>query len=172
MVLQCSSGPGRHKALLYDNRKRLPVRIDYGCSGYFPSGTSNPGFSPDCRPGIRISSAQRACGLKTGLIIQAENTLFLVSRDFLATRSLVFRDMLSLPVLPDSDMMLGCPFDITYFLKALVYYEFFEPLSRATTFDILDSVLRMSHKYDAEALRKRALIHLSSALFVDGKIKD
>ncbi|KAJ7272458.1 hypothetical protein C8J57DRAFT_1507308 [Mycena rebaudengoi] len=129
---------------------------------------------------IRISSAQRACGLKTGLIIQAENTLFLVSRDFLATRSLVFRDMLSLPVLPDSDMMLGCPFvrlpdpsqDITYFLKALVYYEFFEPFPAPTTFDILDSVLRMSHKYDAEALRKRALIHLSSALFVDGKIKD
>jgi hypothetical protein len=66
-----------------------------------------------------------------GLIIQAETTLFRVSRDFLAMRSPVFRDMLSMPTPKDADMMEGCPFvclpdsaeDITYFLKALLYYE-------------------------------------------------
>ncbi|KAJ7876240.1 hypothetical protein B0H13DRAFT_1723032 [Mycena leptocephala] len=105
-----------------------------------------------------------------GLIIQAERTLFRVSRDFLAVRSPVFQDMLSLPTPQSSDMMDGCPFvclpdtaqDITYFLKALIYSEFFEPFPARVTFPVISSVLRMSHKYEVDALRKRALIHLSS----------
>ncbi|KAJ7790457.1 hypothetical protein B0H13DRAFT_2689976 [Mycena leptocephala] len=105
-----------------------------------------------------------------GLIIQAETTLFRVSRDFLAMRSPVFRDMLSMPTPKDAEMMGGCPFvclpdsaeDITYFLKALLYYEFFEPFPAVTTFPILAGVLRMSHKYEVDELRKRALVHLSS----------
>jgi hypothetical protein len=66
-----------------------------------------------------------------GLIIQAERTLFRVSRDFLAVRSPVFRDMLSLPTPQSADMMDGCPFvclpdsaqDVAHFLKALIYSE-------------------------------------------------
>ncbi|KAJ6571179.1 hypothetical protein B0H19DRAFT_936860 [Mycena capillaripes] len=105
-----------------------------------------------------------------GLIIQAETTLFRVSRDFLGMRSCVFRDMLSMPPPADADTMEGCPFvrlpdsaqDITYFLKALLYSEFFEPFPAQTTFPIIAGVLRMSHKYEVDALRKRALIHLGS----------
>ncbi|KAJ7272519.1 hypothetical protein C8J57DRAFT_281722 [Mycena rebaudengoi] len=120
------------------------------------------------------SEPQRAEGLwfeDCGLIIQAEATLFRVSRDILAARSAVFRDMLSIPTPADAEMMFGCPFvrlpdsaeDVSYFLKALFDYEFFNPFPASTTFPILAGVLRMSHKYEVEALRRRALVHLSSA---------
>ncbi|KAJ7100400.1 hypothetical protein C8R44DRAFT_888230 [Mycena epipterygia] len=105
-----------------------------------------------------------------GLVIQAETTLFRVSRDFLATRSPIFHDMLAMPTPEDAEKMYGCPCvhlpdsaaDITAFLKALVYSEFFEPFPTPTTFSVISSVLRMSHKYEVDVLRKRALIHLSS----------
>ncbi|KAJ7821691.1 hypothetical protein B0H14DRAFT_2599062 [Mycena olivaceomarginata] len=101
-----------------------------------------------------------------GLIIQAENTIFRVSGAILAVQSTVFRDMLSLPTPGDADTMDGCPFvllpdtaqDTGNFLRAIL-----RPLPGSTTFPILLSVLRMSHKYEAGALRKRALIHLSHA---------
>ncbi|KAJ6535566.1 hypothetical protein B0H19DRAFT_1183764 [Mycena capillaripes] len=107
-----------------------------------------------------------------GLIIQAETTLFRVSRDFLAIQSPIFRDMLSLPTPDDAEMMDGCPFvllsdsaeDITVFLKALLYHDFFEPYPAPTTLPILTGVLRMSHKYEVDSLRKRALVHISSFL--------
>ncbi|KAJ7760002.1 hypothetical protein B0H16DRAFT_1415678 [Mycena metata] len=115
-----------------------------------------------------------------GLVIQAEETIFRLSRDMLATQSPVFRDMLSLPAPQDVDTMDGCPFvlvpdpanDVAAFLCALFYYDFFEPFPAPTTFEILASVLRMSYKYEVDALRKRALIHLSSAhstQFGDGR---
>ncbi|KAJ7753195.1 hypothetical protein B0H16DRAFT_1373023 [Mycena metata] len=105
-----------------------------------------------------------------GLIIQAETTLFRISRDFLAMRSPVFADMLSMPTPVDAETMDGCPFvrlpdaaqDVTYFLKALLYSEFFEPPPSKTTFPIVAGVLRMSHKYEVDVLRRRALLHLSS----------
>ncbi|KAJ7456059.1 hypothetical protein FB451DRAFT_1407396 [Mycena latifolia] len=96
--------------------------------------------------------------------------LLRVSRYFLAARSPVFKHMLALPTSKDADMMDGCPFlrlpdnaeDITVFLKALLYYEFFEPFPAPRTYAIIAGVLRMSHEYEVDALRKRALIHLSS----------
>ncbi|KAJ7034242.1 hypothetical protein C8F04DRAFT_1183530 [Mycena alexandri] len=105
-----------------------------------------------------------------GLIIQAETKLFRISRDFLAMRSPVFGDMLSMPIPENAEMMEGCPFvylpdsakDITHFLKAMIYSEFFESVPAKTSFDIITGVLRMSHKYEVDVLRKRALIHLSS----------
>ncbi|KAJ7159637.1 hypothetical protein C8R46DRAFT_906332 [Mycena filopes] len=105
-----------------------------------------------------------------GLIIQAETTIFRVSRDFLAFHSPVFKDMLSLPPPTDADMMDGCPFvllpdtaeDVAVFLKALIHYDFFEPYPAATTLSILTGVLRMSHKYEVDALRKRGLAHISA----------
>ncbi|KAJ7100389.1 hypothetical protein C8R44DRAFT_642011 [Mycena epipterygia] len=124
-----------------------------------------------------LSSAQlgltRAEGLwfaDCGLIIQAESTLFRISRDYLAAHSPVFRDMLSLPTPPDADIMDGCPFvrlpdsaaDVTVFFKALLYPGFFEAFPAPTTFAILSGVLRLSHKYEVDVLRKRALIHISS----------
>ncbi|KAK6995853.1 hypothetical protein R3P38DRAFT_2656041 [Favolaschia claudopus] len=105
-----------------------------------------------------------------GLIIQAEKTIFRVSRDFLALQSPVFRDMLSLPPPKTADMMLGCPFvflpdpaqDVTVFLKALIFHDFFEPYPASTTLDVLIGVLRLSHKYEVHSLRKRALVHISA----------
>ncbi|KAF7366170.1 BTB domain-containing protein [Mycena venus] len=106
-----------------------------------------------------------------GLIIQAETTIFRVSSAMLGIQSPVFRDMLSLPAPKDADTLDGCPFvflpdtaaDVAYFLRALFYYNFFEPFPASTTLPILSSVLRMSHKYEVDALRKRALTHLSHA---------
>ncbi|KAF8178377.1 hypothetical protein K438DRAFT_1274958 [Mycena galopus ATCC 62051] len=106
-----------------------------------------------------------------GLVIQAGITIFRVSRDMLATQSPVFQDMFSLPAPEDIDTMDGCPFvmlpdpakDVASFLRALFYYDSFEPFLTPTTFEILPSVLRMSHKYEVDALRKRTLTHLSSA---------
>ncbi|KAJ7639986.1 hypothetical protein DFH06DRAFT_1334900 [Mycena polygramma] len=105
-----------------------------------------------------------------GLIIQAETTLFRVSRDYLAVHSPVFRDMGSLPQPKDADMMDGCPFvvlpdsaeDVDILLRALLYCDFFEAYPAPTTLRILTGVLRMSHKYDVDALRKRSLTHLAS----------
>ncbi|KAJ6472372.1 hypothetical protein C8R47DRAFT_1295900 [Mycena vitilis] len=105
-----------------------------------------------------------------GLIIQAESTVFRVSRDYLALQSTVFRDMLSMPQPKDADMMDGCPVvvlpdsadDVTFLLKALLYCDFFEPYPAPTTHLILMGILQMSHKYGVEALRKRSLTHLSS----------
>ncbi|KAJ6535525.1 hypothetical protein B0H19DRAFT_1004121 [Mycena capillaripes] len=130
----------------------------------------------DAHPSTAAISAEltRAEGLwfeDCGLIIQAETTLFRVSRDILAIQSSVFGDMLSLPTPQDAEMMEGCPFvrlpdtaeDVTSFLKAVFYYDYFESFPGPTTFPVLSSVLRMSHKYEVDALRKRALGHLSSA---------
>ncbi|KAJ7456053.1 hypothetical protein FB451DRAFT_1143508 [Mycena latifolia] len=122
----------------------------------------------------RDSGLTRAEGLwfeDCGLIIQAERRIFRVSRDVIAIQSPVFHDMLSLPTPSDADTMYGCPFvilpdsaaDVDAFLRALFYYDFFEPYPARTTFPILSSVLRMSHKYAVDPLRKRALVQLSSA---------
>ncbi|KAJ7128299.1 hypothetical protein C8R46DRAFT_1237068 [Mycena filopes] len=124
-----------------------------------------------------------------GLIIQAETTLFRVSRDFLAMRSPVFGgNACPLPTPQDAELMEGCPFvrlpdsaeDVTLFpqgpaiLRVRFYYiqqslhlsalqRFFEPPPTKTSFSVVAGILRMSHKYEVDVLRKRALIHLSSA---------
>ncbi|KAJ7191396.1 hypothetical protein GGX14DRAFT_600566 [Mycena pura] len=125
-----------------------------------------------------IETLQRAEGLwfeDGSLIIRAENTIFRVSRDILSARSSVFRDMLALPQppLPNGvDTMDGCPLvhlpdgakDMQYFLQALFDYQFFNPYPAPTIFPIVSGVLRMSHKYDVEGLRRRALMHLSAGV--------
>ncbi|KAJ7677125.1 hypothetical protein DFH06DRAFT_1080174 [Mycena polygramma] len=106
-----------------------------------------------------------------GLIIQAEHTLFRISRDFLAFSSPVFRDMFLLPPPKDADMMDGCPFvllpdsaaDVTAFLKALLHYGFFEAPPAPTPLPLVMSILRLSHKYEVDSLRKRALAHISAS---------
>ncbi|KAJ7166187.1 hypothetical protein C8R46DRAFT_1351592 [Mycena filopes] len=126
----------------------------------------------DSAPEPQLTRAEGLWFDDCGLIIQAERTLFRVSRDFLATRSPVFGDMLSLPTPQDAELMEGCPFvrlpdsaeDVTYFLKALLYYEFFEPPPTRTSFPVIAGILRMSHKYEVDVLRKRALAHLASAI--------
>ncbi|KAJ7821690.1 hypothetical protein B0H14DRAFT_3733261 [Mycena olivaceomarginata] len=90
-----------------------------------------------------------------GLIIRAEDTIFRVSGAILAVQSTVFRDMLSLPTPENQETLDGCPQvflldtaeDVSHFLRAVFCY----------------GVLRMAHKYEADELQKRALIHLSKA---------
>lgn len=61
------------------------------------------------------------------LVIQAENSLFRVSRSMLADRSSVFRDMFMVPQPAEQELLDGCPVvarpdsaaDVTAFLKAL-----------------------------------------------------
>ncbi|KAK7002245.1 BTB domain-containing protein, partial [Favolaschia claudopus] len=99
-----------------------------------------------------------------GLVIRAENTLFRISRDFLALQSPVFRDMLSLPPPKSTDLIDGCPLVVLpdRAEDALIYYDFFVPHPGHASLTVVVSVLRMSDKYQVDALRKRALLHLSS----------
>ncbi|KAJ7033592.1 hypothetical protein C8F04DRAFT_1039380 [Mycena alexandri] len=102
-----------------------------------------------------------------GLIIRADNTVFRVYRDMLATHASGFAGMLAGA---SPEFMDGCPFvhlpdsakDMEYFLKALFDFRFFRPYPALTTFPILAGVLRMSHRYDAADLLKRALFHFST----------
>ncbi|KAF7297643.1 BTB domain-containing protein [Mycena kentingensis (nom. inval.)] len=105
-----------------------------------------------------------------GLVIQAENTLYRVSRDQLAAASPIFRDMLLLPAPPDAETYEGCPLvrlpdsaeDITNFFSALWLFQFFGAYPTRTTFAIVSSVLRMGDKYGVDGLRARALTHLNA----------
>jgi hypothetical protein len=97
-------------------------------------GTDSSAAQPAPERTANESGLMRANGLwfeDCGLIIQAEKTLFRVSRDYLAAQSPIFRDMFLLPPPKDADMMDGCPFvllpdsaeDVTIFLKAMMFYE-------------------------------------------------
>ncbi|KAF7297655.1 BTB domain-containing protein [Mycena kentingensis (nom. inval.)] len=105
-----------------------------------------------------------------GLVIQAENTVYRVSRDQLASHSPVFRDMLLLPPPQDAETFEGCPLvrlpdkaeDVTTFFKALFSYDYFPPHPVKTTLAVVRSVLRMSDKYGVDGLRARALAHLDA----------
>ncbi|KAJ6630402.1 hypothetical protein B0H10DRAFT_1939161 [Mycena sp. CBHHK59/15] len=105
------------------------------------------------------------------LVIQAEQSLFRVYRAVLALRSPVFKDMLSFPQPPDAELIEGCPVvhlpdtaaDVTVFLKAIFDSGFFEPYPAQTEFSIVAGNLRLSNKYQVDYLRRRALVHLSSA---------
>ncbi|KAJ7455106.1 hypothetical protein FB451DRAFT_1099413 [Mycena latifolia] len=124
----------------------------------------------------------RAPGLwfeEDNLILRAENTLFRVSKGVLAARSSVFRDMLSFPQAgfpfpqkdDDGDEHIdGCPVvrlhdsaaDVAYFLRAIFDSSFFEPPPAKTDLAAITGILRLSHKYDVQYLRRRALLHLDT----------
>ncbi|KAJ7612145.1 hypothetical protein FB45DRAFT_939968 [Roridomyces roridus] len=109
------------------------------------------------------------------LVIHAGNSQFLVHRGILSARSPVFKDMLSFPQPPESELVEGRPLvhfpdsekEVAVFLKAVFDPEFFLPFPFPTKFDIIVGVLRLSHKYGVEYLRRRALIHLSSAFHTE-----
>ncbi|KAF8155303.1 hypothetical protein K438DRAFT_1845886 [Mycena galopus ATCC 62051] len=115
------------------------------------------------------------------LILRAENTLFRVSKGVLAARSSVFRDMLSFPLPPklgrgggegedEEDTIDGCPVvrlhdspaDVTCFLRAIFDSSYFEPPPAKTDLAAITGILRLSHKYDVQYLRRRALLHLDT----------
>ncbi|KAJ7612137.1 hypothetical protein FB45DRAFT_843428 [Roridomyces roridus] len=104
------------------------------------------------------------------IVIQAGNSQFRVHRGILAARSPVFKDMLSFPQPLDSELVDGCPLvrlpdveaEVAVFLRAIFDPDYFMPFPANTQFDILQGCLRLSHKYEVEYLRLRALVHLSS----------
>ncbi|KAL1675284.1 hypothetical protein EV122DRAFT_218855 [Schizophyllum commune] len=53
--------------------------------------------------------------------------------------------------------------DAVHFLKAMYIPNYFIPPPAQTRIDVLEGILRMAHKYDAPAMRCRALRHLGSA---------
>ncbi|KAJ7684267.1 hypothetical protein DFH06DRAFT_1288630 [Mycena polygramma] len=100
------------------------------------------------------------------LVIQAGNSLYRVFRGILAARSPIFQP-------PDSELVEGCPLVCIqdqaveiFRLRSSVYgqfqYSFFMPHPAPTDFNTLVGVLRLSHKYGVDYLRRRALVHLSS----------
>ncbi|KAJ7184932.1 hypothetical protein C8R46DRAFT_1300551 [Mycena filopes] len=103
------------------------------------------------------------------LVLQAETRLFRVSPGILAAKSPVFHDMLSFPQPQDGETVDGCPLvrltdsgdDMTFFLKAIFHYDFFEPWPSTPKFPVVAGILRLSQKYQVDPLWKRALIHLS-----------
>ncbi|KAJ7447939.1 hypothetical protein B0H11DRAFT_351662 [Mycena galericulata] len=105
-----------------------------------------------------------------GLVVRAENLLFRVSGGMLAARSPVFADMLAFAQPDDAEMIDGCPVvalpdparEVEVFLMALFNHEFFKPYPAETDYPTIEGVLRLSHKYQIDSLRKRALIHLGS----------
>ncbi|KAJ7494271.1 hypothetical protein B0H11DRAFT_1802506 [Mycena galericulata] len=109
------------------------------------------------------------------IVVQAENSQFRVYRGVLAARSTVFQNMLSFPQPPELELVEGCPLvrlhdyatEVTAFLKAIFEPEFFMPFPVRTDLETIIGCLRLSHKYGVDYLRRRALIHLSSAYDTD-----
>ncbi|KAJ6459025.1 hypothetical protein C8R45DRAFT_1031298 [Mycena sanguinolenta] len=105
------------------------------------------------------------------LVLQAGASSFRVYSGILADRSPVFHDMLEFPQPEDAPTVDGCPVvrltdaenDLSCFLKALFDYEFFLPYPAKTDWSTMSGIIRLSTKYQVESLRKRALVHLSSA---------
>ncbi|KAJ6509150.1 hypothetical protein C8R47DRAFT_11130 [Mycena vitilis] len=112
----------------------------------------------------------QALGITRALVVQAEQSLFRVSSDILAARSLVFKDMLAFDQPPDAQTIQGCPvvrlpdsaLDVTRFFRAIFDSSFFEPYPHTTNFSDLVSILHLSNKYGVDYLRRRGLVHLSS----------
>ncbi|KAJ6567060.1 hypothetical protein B0H19DRAFT_1232982 [Mycena capillaripes] len=104
------------------------------------------------------------------LVILAENRQFRVYRGVLAARSPIFHDMLAFPQPSDSELIEGCPLvrlpdsatEVTVFLRAIFDSEFFETYPAPTRIESIIGILRLSHKYEVNYLRRRALVHLSS----------
>ncbi|KAJ7500429.1 hypothetical protein B0H11DRAFT_2189343 [Mycena galericulata] len=79
--------------------------------------------------------------------------------------------MFSFPQPSNSNLVEGCPIvhlhdaatDVIVFLKAILDPEFFKPFPARTEIGVILGCLRLGSKYEVDYLRRRALIHLSSA---------
>ncbi|KAJ7151919.1 hypothetical protein C8R43DRAFT_1127548 [Mycena crocata] len=104
------------------------------------------------------------------LVVQTENRLYRVFSGILAAKSPVFSDMFAFPQPEGGETLDGCPLvrlmdtalDTTYFLKAIFHYDFFDAYPSNANFDVVAGILRLSHKYQVDPLKKRALIHVSN----------
>ncbi|KAJ7612115.1 hypothetical protein FB45DRAFT_1037042 [Roridomyces roridus] len=104
------------------------------------------------------------------IVLQAGNRQYCVYRGTLAACSPVFKDMFSFPQPPNSELVEGLPVvrlqdsssQVTLFLRAIFQPNFFMPFPATTEYATIQACLRLSHRYEVEHLRLRALIHLSS----------
>ncbi|KAI5900106.1 uncharacterized protein SCHCODRAFT_02607004 [Schizophyllum commune H4-8] len=110
------------------------------------------------------------------LVIQVTSRLFRVHRGVLAFSSNYFRDMINFPKTQEQDTYEDVPLialhdddprDAAEFLKALYMPYYFPAPPAKTTFETLEGVLRLAHKYDVPALRRCALKHLSTSFPTD-----
>ncbi|KAJ6504467.1 hypothetical protein DFH09DRAFT_1201212 [Mycena vulgaris] len=133
----------------------------------------NPDSPPNRRTGSSPTGYHRVEDLwfKDGtLVLEAGNALFLIYGGLLARESFIFHDMLAIPQPEDAEVIDGCPVvhmnddarDLKFFLKALFDYKFFLPVPNRTDFDTLSGILRLSRKYQVDALHIRAVVHLTS----------
>ncbi|KAI5891935.1 uncharacterized protein SCHCODRAFT_01189408 [Schizophyllum commune H4-8] len=115
------------------------------------------------------------------LVIQAGQALFRVHKGVLCFHSNVLRDMASLPAPASFDAYEGAQLaefpddaqDMHHFLRAIYIPDYFLPPPEMTTFERLEGVLRLAHKYDAPSLRRRALQHMARACVTDlDELKD
>ncbi|KAL1715572.1 hypothetical protein EV715DRAFT_256004 [Schizophyllum commune] len=110
------------------------------------------------------------------IVVQAGNLGFRVERDILARHSAVFQSIMA----NEDDGTLaarsayygyreGChyivvqdaPEDMKELLSAMFIPEYFERFPPAADFGVIETVLRMSHRYQVAYLRRRALGHLA-----------
>ncbi|KAJ7186038.1 hypothetical protein C8R46DRAFT_1343130 [Mycena filopes] len=109
------------------------------------------------------------------LVLQAGTAAFRVYAGLLSDRSPVFHDMLQFPQPEGGPLIEGCPVvelsddkhDLECFLRALFDHEFFPTYPSKTDFNTISGIIRLSTKYQVDSLRKRGLMHLSSAFPMD-----
>ncbi|KAI0792244.1 hypothetical protein C8Q75DRAFT_805270 [Abortiporus biennis] len=108
------------------------------------------------------------------IVLIVENVAFRVHTSILASSCEIFRDMASIPQPKDKDdgteKVDGCQVvrlqdsadDMKHFLKAIYKTSYFRPGVK-TRFPVIAAVLRLSTKYQASQLRRRAIVALSTA---------
>ncbi|KZT69232.1 hypothetical protein DAEQUDRAFT_669967 [Daedalea quercina L-15889] len=108
------------------------------------------------------------------VVLVAEKTAFRVHGTILAAHCEVFKDMFAMPqpAVPDAstETYEGCqvlrlqdsPTDLKHFLKSIYDFSYFRPGVTAK-FPVVAAVLRLGTKYDAPALRQRAIDLLATA---------
>ncbi|KAL1689743.1 hypothetical protein GGG16DRAFT_57204 [Schizophyllum commune] len=115
------------------------------------------------------------------LVIQTGLALFRVHKGVLCFHSSVLRDMASFPVSASFETYEGAQLaafpddaqDMHHFLRALYVPDYFLPPPEIKTFEKLEGVLRLAHKYDVPSLRQRALRHMARACITDlDELKD
>ncbi|KAJ6529620.1 hypothetical protein B0H19DRAFT_968072 [Mycena capillaripes] len=103
------------------------------------------------------------------VVVKAQNSLFRVFGGILAQASPIFADMFDIPQPQNAETMDGRPVvemldsvaDVTF--RAIFDSSFFEAYPAPATYETMAGILRLSTKYEVEHLRRRALVHLSSA---------